>query len=378
MGLTHRLKEIAGGAPVVVWTASMLLTAELVAAGILPEVLPDARYLSWYLLEGAEDATDEFLDGDHLLEPDPATGWRMRPSVSRERWTTDSLGARPSGRTAPDWGEPGVTELVAVGSSMVNGGTAIANDQTLTAYLESDSLTALNFGTMLFGLDQSYLLYTSRLRALRPDVVLVGIDEDCYGPIENVYVPLRRRSELNMPFVKPRFRLEGDGLETIEADPRALLSDLTENDVLVRFFSRWDGYAYRFAAFRRFGLTPVLGLASSFADRVRSRLAREDKDLLLALMGAFRDAVEGDGARIVFLAMPPRRAGGVALPGEGDPWSERLATWKDAGFPVIDGREVFRASGAPQSSLYGRDGIHLSARGNATLAAAVAQALAPY
>jgi hypothetical protein len=323
-------------------------------------------------------ATDEFLRGDHLLEPDAAVGWRMRPSVALEKWTTDSLGARPSGGSDAGWEKPGVTRIVAVGSSMVNGGTGVANDETITAYLESDALAALNFGTMLFGLDQSFLLYTSRLRSLRPDVVLVGIDKDSYGPIQNVYVPLRWRSELNMPFVKPRFRLDGDSLEVVGADPRALLSDVTENGDLIRFFSRWDSYSYRFAAFQRFGLTPVLGLASSFEDRVRSRLAEagdEETELLLALMAAFRASVERDGGRIVFVAMPPERDAGVSLPGGGDAWSGRLAAWKDAGFLVIDGRAVFEATGLPLSSLYGPDGVHLSARGNRALAAAVSQAL---
>jgi hypothetical protein len=230
---------------------------------------------------------------------------------------------------------------------------------------------------MLFGFDQSYLAYVSRHAAMNPDIVLVGVDMDAEDALQNVFVPLRRPSETNMPFTKPRFILSADGPKLVANPPLAVLSD--RRDSLIDHFERFDGHRSRFNRFKRSGLTPVAGALVWLLRRTenlyrRYRPTPGSEELLLALADQFRSEV-GENRRLVLLTMPGGISDRKRLPFEPDHYSRRLELLRTSGFEVVDARRALLSSGKPASLLYGQDGKHLSATANEVVAAAVREVI---
>jgi hypothetical protein len=258
---------------------------------------------------------------------------------------------------------------------MMNGGGGVTNHETITGHLESAEVTTLNFGTMLYGADQALMLYRSRLRSLEPHVVVLGVDGDPLGALVNLFVPLRRRDETNMPFVKPRYVLQGGFLEKVPVNPRHLLGT-KGRDSLLAIVRQHDEFYPRLTRFARLEQTPVLGATSWFFPRVAQRipfvLPQHREELLEAILAEVRRVVRADGAELLLLAMPPGLGG---LPGLSDTYGARVDRWRSAGFRVLDGRDVLRRSGEPDGALYSADGVHLTSLGNEVVAGAVRREL---
>lgn len=361
--------------PNLTWFLLLWVGAELGAAFLLPVVVSGERYLDGFQPALADSSVAAFLRGDHLLLPDTVVGWRSAPLRTEGPWSTDARGARSTGRW--EWGDPGALNVVFSGSSLINGGTTIPNDLTLSAALEGPWIRTLNFGTMLFGVDQTLLDYRTRLRTFDPDVLVVGVDVDALSAIQNVWVPLRRRDEVSMPFVKPRFRLAGDSLELVQADPGELLP-LDGRSRLLQTILGEDGLVDGFGDFVRFRQTPGMSLALRVTRGVQSRLASplEPPHLQLLLdriLEELRREVEGDGVRLVLLATPPGRS---ATAGDLERVRSRIARWRAAGFEVVDGARALSDHRVPGVELYLADGEHPSPAGNQVLAAALAEVLA--
>jgi len=363
------------GAPTLIWFLFLWVGVELGAAFLLPLLVPGERYLDWFQPATADSSVASFLRGEHLLLPDTVVGWRSAPLRTEGPWTTDSRGARSTGRW--EWGDPGALNVVFSGSSLINGGSTIPNDETLSAALEGPWIRTLNFGTMLFGVDQTLLDYRSRLRTFHPDVLVVGVDMDALSAIQNVWVPLRRRDEVAMPFVKPRFRVDGDSLVLVQADPEELLP-LEGRGRLLRTLREEDGLVDGFADFVRFRQTPGMSLALRVTRGVQGRLASPTDPphlqlLLDRILEELRREVEGDGVRLILLATPPGRS---ASPSQRERVRSRVTRWRAAGFEVVDGARALADHRVPGAELYLADGEHMSPAGNRVLAAALAEVLA--
>ena len=355
---------------VVVW-----LGVECLAA-MASWLVPASRYLDLYLSAEAEEAATSFLAGEGILLPDSQAGWRSAPDQALDKWVIDHDGARVTGRGG--WNLPGSIDVLALGSSMMNGGTAVTNGETITAYLEDGHVVTHNYGTMLYGLDQVLLTYRSRLAHVRADVVLVGLDPNPYAPLGNVYVPLRSPDEVNMPFVKPRFVLQKGEARLVPADPYALLP-ANRRARLVEHLRAHDAYAWRFEWYRHTALTPLAAAANYVQSRARSLFARSgdssDQRLLLGqLMRQMADEAEARGARLCFVAMPSPPGG--RLPWEPDLYAQRLGAWRGAGHCVVDGRAALERAVANPAALFAADRAHLNANGNKALAAEIARTLA--
>jgi len=362
-------------APTLSWFLLLWGGAELGAAFVLPLAVPGERYLDWFQPAVADSSVEMFLQGRHLLLPDTVVGWRSAPLRTEGPWVTDSRGARTTGRW--EWGDPAALNVLFSGSSLINGGSTIPNDETLSAALEGPWIRTLNFGTMLFGLDQTLLDYRTRLRTFHPDVLVVGVDLDASGPLQNVWVPLRRRDEVAMPFVKPRFRLDGDSLVLVPADPEELLPPEGRGRLL-RAIREEDGLVDGFGDFVRFGQTPGMSLALWMRRGLQRRLAPPTEPLQLQLLmdrilEELHREVERDGVRLVLLATPPGRN---ATAGDLELLRSRIARWRAAGFEVVDGARALADHRVPGVELYLPDGVHTSPMGNQVLAAALARVLA--
>lgn len=369
------LERLRRSAPVVVWLAMSLAAIELVAIILAPMIVPGTIYLRIFLPARSIMAARSFVAGEAMLLPDSATGWRNRPDTAIHLWAIDSLGSR-STRPAT-WARRRPVRVVALGSSTMNGGELVSNSQTLSAYLETDSIEALNFATMLYGPDQVYLQWRSRLHRLKADVIVVGLDVAPESQMVNVYIPLLDPNEPNMPYVKPRFRLAGDSVELVRADPQFLLAEVPNNQHLVDFFEQNDAWAWVFDSYRRFGMTPGAAAFHSIALRVRKNwlAAWPDSarlDLAAAVLRQFRREAEAEGSRVAFLYYPhitslqppPWKR---MLP---DGYDERLRGLRRRGVELVDVRALLRASGLSTSQLFS-DGVHFTARANRIIAEGV-------
>lgn len=372
-------RRVWNALPVVRWTVAFLLLGESVAVIVAPAVVPNWVYLRLYLGDQSLENTREFLaDSDSYLEWDALTGWRNRPGVHRDRWQVDMSGSRTTNA-----GRPAEKQVLFLGDSMTNGGTAVSNEETISAYVEDSHTASLNFATMLYGLDQAYLAFRHQLRSARPDVVVVGLSENAIVALGNRYVPLRRRDERNMPFFKPRFVLRNGTLVLIPAPPRQAYQDVVDRGCILEELSTTDDYYPAFAAFRRTAMTPIAGFvwrAWSRADAAWSSVVVTDSlwsPLLAAIMHAITNEAASRGASTVFLlhgsardVFPSRWR--TLLP---DKFAHLLSRLRDSGFTVVDAASLLRESGQGPRALYGADRLHYSPLGNHVLASGLSRAL---
>jgi hypothetical protein len=155
-----------------------------------------------------------YFVGDALL------GWAVGPS----RTSADGLyvssregirSARPDIAYADD---PAPNLVAAVGDSYTFG-LEVRFEQSWAAQLEvllGPDFRLLNFGVDGYGVDQAYLRYQRDVRPWRPALALFGFIEHDLTRSMVVY-PFVSFPEWGFPFSKPRFALNGGGLELLNA-----------------------------------------------------------------------------------------------------------------------------------------------------------------
>ena len=360
------------------WLHRLLLTTlaiELFCALLLPILISPPEYLGLYLSDRAAPRLKQILGGETELLIDADAGWRNRPSLARGTWRTDRHGARVISRSSPRKGRP---RIMLLGNSMINGGTGVSGDQTIGAYLESldSKVETLNFGTMLYGIDQALLAYRSRLHLHRPQLVVVGVELASLAAMYNHYVPFREPQEENIPLFKPRFSLNAGRLRLQAIDERGMASALLAGRPPLEYLRDHDAYYADFASFRRFGLSPLTGGARRLYLKARgyTRLMRPCPARQIALLSAVADAFVQEAqrhrAKLIFVALPVRRDFGEGLrrffP---DRYAQLLGALSGDNRTVVDGRAVLRASSLSTAEIYDEDAVHYRPAGNRALAA---------
>ncbi len=265
-----------------------------------------------------------------------------------------------------------------LGSSLMNGGTGVTNDQTISSFVEDSATEALNFGTMLYALDQTYLAYATDLFRFGASVVVVGLPADPADGLTNRYVPFRARDEVNMPFLKPRFDLKDGMLVRMPPLPRALWEASLRDPSFIDSLRTTDGYFAHFNAFERFGQTPLASGALFLVEAMRrltGSVVKVTKEPLLqdAILRRLSDACQANGASLILMLLPEQS---VTFP---SPWrrylpdhyAETVALLRAEGYVLLDGRAMLRASGLSPTDLYGPDGVHFSPDGNRVLGMAI-------
>lgn len=367
-------------APLLWRTVCAWLSLELVIVFVAPLCVPKTWYLSWYLRSKSVRATRDFLEGRALLVPDDVAGWRNKTCVAHGNWVIDEEGSRFAHDRAGRAGKP--LRVMLLGSSIINGGTGVRNDQTISAYLENDRVEALNFGTMLYQLDQVLLRYRSEWYEYRAKEVIVGLDSASPEGLGNLYLPFLFRDEKNMPFLKPRFELSGGSLRLVPVRPGRQLARIPDDPELLEFLEKHDVFYHRFDDYRRTGFSPLAAcyrLLSSKLSALRKYLRPGDErsGLLFALMREMVTAAREHGARVTFVMLPrrgevPGRGADRVLP---DAYSLLLRMIGSKGFAVVDGRRALLSSHKPVSELFHRDGVHYSPAANEVIARALASAI---
>jgi hypothetical protein len=370
------------GAPRLRHLVILMVCAEVLAVVVLPAVLPARIYLAAYLSDPRTgEALHSFFNSQGILEPDPDTGWRSRAEVRHGNWVTDEHGAR-SHEPLSVARQGTRTRVLFLGSSKINGGTELRSDQTISAWLASERVETLNFGTMLFGADQSTLAYRRRLARFQPDVVVLGLDPRADEPLLNVYLPYRNREQVMMPFVKPRFEEQAGGLTEVPP-PLALLRDSAlRPEALLAFLARHDGYEREFDDYRRYGFTPL----AHGADRLWRKLANasalylhgapsEGERLLTQLLRQFSDELSRDDRRLVLLLLPDRDDVEASRPWQaaGLRHQRLRQLLANQGLAFVDPLVALRAQNAAE--MFHEDRIHYSAAGNRVIALALRSTL---
>lgn len=376
------LLALWSGAPRLRHLVILLAVAELLAVAVLPVVVPARIYLAAYLSDPrAGEALHSFFTDQGILEPDPDTGWRSRAGVQHGLWVTDEHGSR-SHEPLSVARQGHRTRVLFLGSSKINGGTELGRDQTISAYAANARVETLNFGTMLFGADQSTLAYTRRLARFQPDVVVLGLDPRAEEPLLNVYLPYRNRDQVMMPFVKPRFEETVSGLTEVPP-PLALLRDSAlRPQALQAFLKQHDGYQREFDDYRRYGFTPLAYGAHRLWRKFANAKAlyapgapSEGERLLARLLLRFRDGLARDDRRLVLLLLPNRDDVEASRPWQAA-WlrHQRLRQLLAAqGLAFVDPRGALRAGAV--ADMFHEDGIHYTAQGNRVIATELATAL---
>lgn len=370
-------------APVLFFALVFWLATEVLAALFLPVVVPRHVALSWYLGAEARQATRVFFDDAHpFLTYDPLTGWRNRPGCSQGNWRIDSLGSRSTHALA--WRESRPRRLLFLGNSLINGGLDVSPDETISAFCEDSLTEAGNFATMLYSLDQTVLAYTGGLHRFGADVVVVGFSMPPGDMLTCRYVPFIQRTQVRMPYFKPRFVEEEDSLRFVPVPALASWRRMFTSTAVFDSLERDGGYLGEFESYRRFGLTPVSAGLWQMAKRAHNLYSllwggEENLSLVVSLMRELADAAGGHQARVIFVALPQRQEAfpsGVRrrLP---DRYAGTVAALRQRGFVVLDGRAPLRASGLSPSRLFTADGKHFTPAGNRVLAAGLQEMIGP-
>lgn len=347
-----------------------------------PLIIPDHWYLSWYLPEEAKKETKQFLKGNHLLIPDNFTGWKNHPQTRRGNWVIDVHGSRSTHDF--DTKRYRSIRVLFLGSSMINGGTKIKNSETISAYLEDKEIESLNFGTMLYSLDQIFLAYRSDLYQYNTNIIIIGLDVNLIGGLKNHYIPFRFPQEINMPFLKPRFKVSGESIELVTIPVEAMLSDLLINKKGMEFLEDNDEFYYVFETYKRMDLTPILG--SIRFTYIKFKRFKEffiedipGFQLLKLLMREMVSEARKHEAKVIFIMLPNERVFSNSkiygiLPDIYQRIVDEINSW---GFEIMDARNIFKDSRKSSRDLFAKDGEHYTPVANHLIADAIRRFIKP-
>jgi hypothetical protein len=360
----------------VFYTTLFLLLGHLMVAAVMPLFVPDELYLYLYLGKDSRESTKRFLNGEHpFLVYDDILGWRNRPNVKHEKWTTDEHGARTTHRVSTSSSK---TYVMFLGNSLINGGTNVSNDETISAYIEDASTESVNFATMLYALDQVYLIYKERLRGYKADVVVVGLPGEPTAGLLNQYIPFRVKFENKMPFLKPRFELRSGELSIVSVPSLKTYERLFDHPEALKMLAKTDAYYGEFNRYKWFGLMPgSSGLYSVYGKlRYYARLIWGDAEgmsLLKKLINRMVLEAREHNTAIIFVALPDLKtvAPGVWQRYFPDLYGKMVNDLKGEGYPLLDVRPALRRSGLPPEKLFQADGVHYSSAGNRIIASAL-------
>jgi len=350
----------------------ILLCIEFTAIIIAPLIVPPQVYLKHYLKEGTQKSTIDFLNNESLLIPDEATGWRSHPNVKMHNWETDQYGSRSNSSFSSK--PSNKSRVIFLGSSMINGGTGVTNGETISAYVDSQNIETLNFGTMLFSLDQSFQLL-KEISRYKPTTVILGLDSDPISGLTSMYVPFRDRRETNIPFLKPRFVFDESGeLKIISIKPGNLVNIFTDRSIL-RYLEKFDRYHENFNYHSRFGYTPLAAGLNAFLKKGNKFLKYQNGDpegerIFFELIKKAHSFAKKNQINLILLSMPAAatmRSTGIRQYFT-DHYTLRLKKLDSLNYRVIDAKEIFEQSNVSISELFSEDGVHFTAFANKLIA----------
>jgi hypothetical protein len=323
-------------------------------------------------------------DTTRLLALDPVLGWRYRASHRDSANQTNAQGLR-SGRAYAPVPAAGVVRVAAFGNSFVYC-NEVANDDAWPAQIERrhPGLEVLNYGVGGYGVDQAYLRFLLEGARLAPHVVVIGFAPDDLGRVVNVY--RRFRSSREIPLVKPRFLLDGQGKLVLLPVPLRTPADYARYLAAPRrvielgVHDQW----YEPAIYEDplYDHSAAVRLATGVWIRVRRHFGRDRfvRDgtfnpaatafrIQVALFRLFADAVRARGARPLVILLPDAETVRAARQGRRTLLTSLGDALRAQGLAYLDLTEAFRdAPDRGDGRAWFMAGGHYSPAGNRVVA----------
>ena len=372
--------------------AALLL--EGLASGLL------AIAAAWHLDYQPIDPTELTIEDRHTVEQfsrnegdyvthSPTLGWTLRPhGVSVDGYRANGQGLRGDREYAIT---PPADQLriAAFGDSHVHC-DEVGNPDTWEAALErlNTGLEVINFGVGGFGPDQAFLRFQEQGIPFQPDIVLIGFMAENINRAVSVF---RSFYQPASPFAKPRFLLNGDGLQLapnplptladygrLLATPAPVLLELGRHDYWFQTMPHagpLDGlasmrlfktalYLYR----RGVGPTAIIG-----PDRIY-RPDTEALEVVQRLFTRFHDEARRAGALPIFLLFPSHNDILRYTPPGPKRYQPLIQHFDAHGFRYIDLLDAFYAAAGKYEP--GPVYAHFTPAENGVIAAAVRNYLA--
>lgn len=252
---------------------------------------------------------------------DPELGWNLAPGRhSRDgRYSTSAEGLRSAEPGQTLAAGPAMGRVALLGDSFTFG-EEVSFDETWGQFLAGrlpPGTQVLNFGVPGHGMDQTLLKYRRDVRPWKPAVVIVSFLSA--SPLRNVAVYQFLRPDLELPFSKPRFRLENGGLTLLNSPPepaasllgRPTIWELPHLDQDSEFEARhWQApllgasYLARYMAARyprwtprrlRFPDESIVALASRLIQQLVAEIHADGADAIVVSLPVRTDLTRGAG-----------------------------------------------------------------------------------
>jgi hypothetical protein len=169
---------------------------------------------------------------DSTMIYDPELGWSQRPGVVGHN-TAGFITSGPAPERVPS---PDRLRIALFGDSFTQGTYENGWWRVLEAQLNASGLKCevLNFGVGGYGMDQAYMRWQRDGKPWQPQVVVMGFfAEDCYRNVN--LLRLLRDPDSGIPFMKPRFVTEGEGLRLVNSPT----PNPAQVPAIVRDFESW-------------------------------------------------------------------------------------------------------------------------------------------
>jgi len=296
----------------------VLMGAELMIAPVLPSFVPEVWYLGRYLSPEAIRMTRNFLDGSWEIKPNDRLGWHHRSDEPYIESLRKEVSFPSDDKT---FLAKKRQRIIFLGDSKIRGTYRIKKNQTISGILENEKIQTVNLATFGYNLDQIYLAMEDIIKRfqLGPDMIVVGISSNAGDMLDNYYIPLVLRQNINViPLMKPCFLMGKNGVIRLKIPPfRKLLQNIPDNPELLQYIKANDPHYTRFERFKKWESTPFLGFLSILKAKAEaktesfSRLtgieqqqSLENSVLVRAMLEKIRDLADEKGIQLLYLLLP--------------------------------------------------------------------------
>lgn len=248
---------------------------------------------------------------DSAIIHDPELGWTLRPNVAHH----NSAGFISSDSAVALEPSPGRLRIAAFGGSYTQGTFDKGWWRVLEDELNRSGVLAevLNFGVDGYGMDQAYLRWKRDGAPWHPQIVIFGFAVvNCYDNLN--LIRMIKDPETDIPFTKPRFVMEGDGLALLNSPtPRpAEMPAIIANPAAwgpSAFDYYWVSQDFRYTWWRHSRLAAFAETKLSERSRLNSpenfyRIGEEPAQLALRIVETFQAGVKGSGSSFIVAHLP--------------------------------------------------------------------------
>jgi hypothetical protein len=338
-------------------------------------------------------ALDDLATGRTPVMLDPDLGWVNTPDFDQQGPTVynrhNHAGMRADREYSPT-PAPGVRRIAAYGDSFTYcDDVDLADCWTRRLEERLPNTEVLNFGVVAYGPDQAWLRYQRGGTAWQPCAVVIGHMLENINRVVNrfrpFYLPRDSRS-----VSKPRFLLDGDGLQLLPnpvrsveqlKDPGWVEANLGPHDAwyfpgtfVANPFDRLELVRLvRTAAYRNSRDQAAVEWLPGTAERLY-RPGNEAFEVLVRVLSGFAEQVRADGATPVVLVFPTSSEFRSLRDGGPRPYAALLDALRQRDVPTIDLGDAL-AEQLHASSPRDLAKNHLTPLGNSVVARALAAEL---